>query len=84
MNRGIKLLSNHTIEDITLFGRLPELSIRLSGGKWIQSFMTADGQPDWWVFLTDESWLHVKRGCVFREHPKKRGRKNARHDASLP
>jgi len=67
INRGISELEGHVIEEITFTNRLPELSIRLSGNKWIQSFTTAEGQPDWSIFLPDGSWLTVRRGCVVRE-----------------
>jgi hypothetical protein len=43
-------------------GRLPELVIALSGGLWVHAFNTAEGQPQWTVFLPDESWLRVDGG----------------------
>src|SRR5438876_8451243 len=48
INAGIRRLA-----DITVAGRLPELVLALTGGRWVHSFMTADGQPEWVVFLRD-------------------------------
>ncbi len=42
-----KSLIGHTVQDIALFGRLPELSISLSNEAHIASFMTSEGQPAW-------------------------------------
>jgi hypothetical protein len=68
MEHGILGLIGHKIEGIALTGRLPEISIRLSGGKWVHSFMTAEGQPEWGLFLPDSSWLCVRRGRLFQEY----------------
>lgn len=38
-------LIGRTVEDVGLHGRLPELTIALSGGRYVSSFMTAEGQP---------------------------------------
>ena len=72
IDRGIQNLAGLNIEDISLVGRLPEIMIQLSGGRWIQSFMTADGQPVWTLFLLDGGLLYVERGCVFRGRRKQR------------
>ena len=64
---GILRLQDHLIEEISVVGRLPEISIRLSRALWLHSFMTAEGQPDWSVFLPDRTWLTVRRGCIVRE-----------------
>ena len=45
-----KSMIGQTVSEITLFGRLPELSITLSGDRYLVSFMTADGQPAWTLF----------------------------------
>ncbi|MBJ6134643.1 hypothetical protein JAU75_17515 [Ochrobactrum sp. Q0168] len=45
-----KSIIGQTVSDITLFGRLPELSITLSGDRYLVSFITADGQPAWTLF----------------------------------
>jgi hypothetical protein len=64
IDRGIQSLAGSVIEDISLVGRLPEISIRLSDKRWIQSCMTTDGQPEWAIVLRERSWLCVKRGRV--------------------
>ena len=67
IDSGIASLQDEQIEEILLDGRLPEISIQLSGTRWLHSFMTAEGQPAWSIFLPDNTWLTVRRGCVVRE-----------------
>jgi hypothetical protein len=62
-------LEGRGIEGLSLFGRLPELSIALSGGIHVASFMTADGQPAWTIFdrtrqNNSELYLCVENGVV--------------------
>jgi hypothetical protein len=64
MNNGIAALRGHVVEVVALAGRLPELTLRLSGGLWVQSFNTSEGQPAWTIFLPDESWLTTVGGHV--------------------
>ncbi len=45
-----KSLIGRKVQDISIHGRLPELSIALTGGLYVASFMTADGQPAWTIF----------------------------------
>jgi hypothetical protein len=42
-------LVGRKVQDVSLYGRIPELSIELSGGMYVASFMTADGQPAWTI-----------------------------------
>jgi hypothetical protein len=67
INRGIDALKEFTILDIKVTGRLPELYVQLSNDRWIHSFATTEGQPEWTIFLNDRSWLTVKRGRIVRE-----------------
>jgi len=58
-------LEGQTVETVALFGRLPELSIKLSGQNHVVSFMTASGQPAWTVFDNtgeEQQFLHVENG----------------------
>ena len=48
--KAFKSLIGCKIQDVSLFGRLPEVSISLTGGFYITSFMTAEGQPAWTIF----------------------------------
>jgi hypothetical protein len=62
-------LIGRSIEEFSLFGRLPELSIALSGGIYVSSFMTAEGQPAWTIFDRSgqgggERWINVEGGTV--------------------
>jgi hypothetical protein len=69
INSGIARLRGLTIQELSSVGRLPELQVCLSGNHWLHSFMTAEGQPEWTVFLPDRSWLRVRRGRIVRERP---------------
>jgi hypothetical protein len=65
--RGVDSLAGLTIEGISLVGRLPELCVKLSGGLWIASYSASETQPDWSIFLSDGTWLTIRRGRVVRE-----------------
>lgn len=59
-----KQIIGATVESVQIFGRLPEISVGLSNGLHVVSFMTAEGQPEWSV-LTRKPFighLGVKRG----------------------
>ena len=62
ITNGVQSLPGRRVVDVGVTGRLPELVIALSDGLWVHSFMTAEGQPEWTVFLPDGGWLHVVRG----------------------
>jgi hypothetical protein len=44
-----KRLHNAVVLDFQTFGRLPEMELSLSNGLRLVSFMTAEGQPQWYV-----------------------------------
>lgn len=67
ITNGVRSLREHRIASIALPTRLPEVSIALTGGRWVHSFMTADGQPEWTIFLHDGSWLCVERGHIVHD-----------------
>lgn len=65
----LKPLVGRRVQDVSLFGRLPELSIALAGGLYVASFMTADGQPQWTIFdhrfeLQMSGWIEVRDGKI--------------------
>jgi hypothetical protein len=41
------MLKGRRVVDASLFGRLPEISVALTGDLFIASFMTAEGDPEW-------------------------------------
>jgi len=43
-------LLGQQVEDIRTFGRLPEIQLCLSGGLYVASFMTGEGDPEWTLF----------------------------------
>lgn len=44
------LLRNKTVVDLSVVGRLPEISVALTDGLYVSSFMTAEGDPSWALF----------------------------------
>jgi len=61
------LLHNRTVVDLSVFGRLPEVSVALSDGFFVSSFMTAEGDPSWVLFdrrAGTERWLSVREGSL--------------------
>lgn len=67
MDNGIQQLKARTVLDIGLVGRLPEVYIELSGQRWVHTFMTREGQPEWTVFLPDRTWITFRGGRIIRE-----------------
>jgi len=64
---GIARIGGSRITAVDVAGRLPELVVELSDGRRIHSFMTAEGQPAWVVFLPDRSWITVERGALVHD-----------------
>jgi hypothetical protein len=62
-------LRGATVTTATLFGRIPELSIGLSNGLYVVSFMTAEEQPAWALICrqSPRGTLHVRRGRLHVE-----------------
>lgn len=57
-------------QDVSIFGRLPELSVALAGGFYVASFMTAEGHPTWTIFDNRSepqtpSWIEVRDGKIY-------------------
>jgi hypothetical protein len=69
ITRGVAALQGHTIVDVELEGRLPELVLTLDRGRWLHTFMTAEGQPAWSLRMPDQAWIGVNRGHVHRQGP---------------
>ena len=67
INNGIVRLAGHVVEDIAVTGRLPELVVSLSGGLWVHTFTTAQGQPEWALKVPARGWVSVKRGMLVVE-----------------
>ena len=71
----VRALKGRRILNVAVEGRLPELNLRLNTGIWVHSFATAEGQPQWAVFLRDGSWVTVERGRLVhdRQNVRRRG-----------
>lgn len=71
------LLRNAHVSGLSIFGRLPEIDLALTGGLHLVSLMTAEGQPSW--SLTDQRstphiWLTVHDGALFESDGTVRGK----------
>ena len=64
---AVSRLRGPRVTELAVTGRLPELVVGLSDGRWVHSFMTAEGQPEWALFLPDGSWLTVERGRLVHD-----------------
>ena len=69
IENGIQKLQGSIVEGVELEGRLPEIVIALSGGRWVHSFMTVESQPQWGVLWKHaehpqqrSSWIHCDQG----------------------
>lgn len=71
INNRLNKLKDTIIESIEIEGRLPELIIKLSSGLWLNSFATAEGQPQWCLFLDRNQpshiWLKSEYGKLIKE-----------------
>jgi hypothetical protein len=43
-------LRKSAVVDVSTIGRLPEIVVGLTGGLYVSSFMTAEGDPQWSLF----------------------------------
>jgi hypothetical protein len=66
MDFAIPRLAGRMVTGIEVWGRLPELSVELSGGLRLVSFMTESSQPAWSVFVAPHDWVYVDRGRLRR------------------
>ena len=44
------LLRNRVVVDLSVVGRLPEVTVALAEDRYVSSFMTAEGDPSWALF----------------------------------
>ena len=51
--RSLKRLAGAKVESVSIFGRLPEISMSFSNGLHLLSMMTAEGDPSWWLTRRD-------------------------------
>jgi hypothetical protein len=67
---AFETLLNKQVLGVSIFGRLPEISISLSGDLFVSSFMTSDGQPAWALFdrrQAEISWVKSCGGEIVEE-----------------
>ncbi|NNE57491.1 MAG: hypothetical protein HKN36_05240 [Hellea sp.] len=55
------------VKAISLFGRLPEISVSLADEYHVLSFMNSKGDPEWALFDNrnqDRNWISVRNGSL--------------------
>ena len=70
-SRMFEELKGATVSEVQVYGQLPEISVSLSNGLLVASFMTAEGQPEWALisYQPKIGSLCVKRGSLYVEPP---------------
>jgi hypothetical protein len=82
IDAAVARLRGPEVTQVAVTGRLPELVLGLSDGRWVHSFMTAEGQPEWTLFLPDGSWLTVERGRLIHDVQNRRPGRTHRMDSA--
>lgn len=71
VTRALRSLRGRRVEGVAVEGRLPELSMRLSGGLWVRSLTVVAEQTEWAVFLERRPersvWLAARGRDVIQE-----------------
>lgn len=63
--RAFKRIEGATVSSVNLFGRLPEMDLRLSNGLSVLSVTSLEGDPDWTLFQRSEgisNAVHIRAG----------------------
>lgn len=66
---SFKRLTGEKVVDAGCFGRLLEITVDLTSGLHVVSFMTVEGEPEWTIFdrtrsTGKEAWIRVKDGSI--------------------
>jgi hypothetical protein len=64
IENGLKSIIEKEVKDVYLEGRLPELVISLSGNKWVHTFSTYEGHPQWTLFMPNGVCLSSRLGHI--------------------
>ncbi|MFL5237724.1 MAG: hypothetical protein ACJ8EL_09000 [Rhizomicrobium sp.] len=61
-------LKKAKVNEVSLFGRLNEVDVKLDNKIHVVSFSTIEGYPQWTIFnRTADSWLTVRNGSLSLE-----------------
>jgi hypothetical protein len=60
--KGLAKLEGKVVEGITVEGRLPDLSVRLSSNTGLRSLSFTEGQLRWFIFLPNKTVLSSRSG----------------------
>jgi hypothetical protein len=71
MRRAVSSLKGRRVAGIDVEGRLPEISVRLSGGLWVRSLTVSLEGTEWALFVKrtaqTSEWLKAKGRGLLRE-----------------
>jgi DUF3027 family protein len=62
IEKGISTLQGTNIENVSVVGSVPELTINFSNGQCLRSMVMVSGDPQWNIRLLDGSWLSCEHG----------------------
>jgi hypothetical protein len=69
-SRAFARMQGARVASVSLFGRLPEISLGLSNGLHVLSMMTAEGDPEWALMKHEgeaATSIHVRAGRLILE-----------------
>jgi len=71
MERAVRSLKGRRVEAVDVEGRLPEISVQLSGGLWVRSLTVSSDETQWALFLRRDArrsvWLAARGRGLLRE-----------------
>ena len=65
IEKGISALQGTKIENIAVFGPVPELVINFSNGQCLRSMVMVSGDPQWNIRLLNGNWLSCEHGRLY-------------------
>ncbi len=65
IEKGVSGLRGTKIENISVFGAVPELILDFSNGLRLRSMVMVSGDPQWNIRLPNNSWLSCESGRLY-------------------
>jgi len=60
-----KNILGNKIKSISIVDGLPELLVEFENNRFLHTFSTQKGQPEWALFFFKKGWLEVKKGKIY-------------------
>ena len=65
MGNELNKLIGKSIKEISIFGRIPEICVNINQNRWLCSYATEKGQPEWAILFKKKGYLEVKKGKIY-------------------